>query len=101
MPISMGVGFGYGADVPRGAHPALKARPEWEVTMRRTQAIPDIFTTFPGKCFRYVDADNGHARHCPNPVVCSGEFIDSRGKGWTVDACDEHLAELNVSRGAD
>ena len=66
--------------------------------MRRTQSIPEIFTTFPGKCFRYVDADNGHARHCPNGVVCTGEFIDVRGKHWTVDACAEHAVELKTDQ---
>jgi hypothetical protein len=61
----------------------------------KTRAGIEMFTTLPGKCFRYVESDNGHARHCPEPVVHTGEFTDQWGKGWTVDACAEHAKELN------
>jgi hypothetical protein len=51
------------------------------------------FTTFPGKCFRFVLAPNGRARHCPNPAIRTGQFTDARGAVWTVDACAEHAEE--------
>jgi hypothetical protein len=57
------------------------------------QVVTDRFTTLPGKCFRFVDAD-GHTRHCPNEAVHTGHFTDSRGETWTVDACTEHAGEL-------
>jgi hypothetical protein len=61
--------------------------------MNPTQSVTERFTTFPGKCFRYVD-DNGHTRHCPNRTVQTGHFTDSKGKVWTVDVCAEHADEL-------
>ncbi len=61
----------------------------------RTRTDVEKFTSFPGKCFRYVEADNGHARHCPKRAVHRGQFIDQYGRVWTVDACDEHVKELD------
>ncbi len=58
------------------------------------QAVTEQFTTFPGKCFRYVDAGNGHLRHCSMQTVQRGQFTDGMGKRWTVDACAEHAEEL-------
>jgi hypothetical protein len=60
----------------------------------RTRTDVEKFTTFPGKCFRYVDED-GRARHCPKRAVHTGQFIDRNGTIWTVDACDEHVKELD------
>ncbi len=57
------------------------------------QPARDKFSTFPGKCFRHVAAD-GHTRRCSNRVVRTGQFADSKGKLWTVDACAEHAVEL-------
>ncbi len=54
----------------------------------------EAFSTMPGQCFRFVHAGTGHARHCPNPVARHGEFIDSKGTRWAVDACPEHAGEL-------
>lgn len=51
------------------------------------------FTTFPGKCFRYVEAPNGRMRHCSNPATRTGQFTDWKGVVWTVDACEEHVAD--------
>jgi hypothetical protein len=70
-------------------------RPEREVTTVTKQAVTEKFTTFPGKCFRYVDAD-GYPRHCPKRPVQTGRFTDSTGKTWTVDACEEHAEELKA-----
>ncbi len=66
----------------------------------RTQAGIEIFTTFPGKCFQYVDAENGRARHCAEQAVNTGQFVDKNGKVWTVDACDEHTEELRTNQRA-
>jgi hypothetical protein len=71
-------------------------RPEQEVTAMQKQAVTDRFTTFPGKCFRYLDADNGHPRHCPNQTVLTGQIRDAKGKTWTVDACADHAEELRA-----
>jgi hypothetical protein len=65
------------------------------MTTMTTQAGIEMFTTLPGKCFRYVEAVNGRARHCPEPVVHTGQFMDQWGKTWTVDACVEHAKELD------
>jgi hypothetical protein len=53
----------------------------------------EAFTTFPGKCFRFVEAPNGRRRHCPNPATHTGRFTDSKGVVWTVDACAEHVED--------
>jgi hypothetical protein len=60
----------------------------------QTHEVRERFTTFPGKCFRYVGNDDDHAQPCPNGVVCTGTFTDANGKRWTVDACSEHAEEL-------
>ncbi len=65
--------------------------------MKPTEPVRELVTTFPGRCFRYVDADNGHTRRCPNQTVCTGTFTDRTGKRWTVDACAEHAGELSSS----
>jgi hypothetical protein len=54
----------------------------------------EAFTTVPGQCFRFVHAGTGHAQHCPNTVVRTGQFTDAKGKRWTVDACAEHSDDL-------
>jgi hypothetical protein len=56
--------------------------------------VAEKFTTFPGKCFRYSDAETESAQPCRNRVVRTGAFTDSSGKKWTVDACAEHAEEL-------
>jgi hypothetical protein len=63
----------------------------------QNQTVTERFTTFPGKCFRYVDAGNGRARHCRKKAVLTGHFTDSSGNTWTVDACAEHAEELGSS----
>jgi hypothetical protein len=62
--------------------------------MMQKQAVTERFTTFPGKCFRYVEAENGQPRHCSKQAVHTGHFTDSKGKNWTVDACADHAEEL-------
>ena len=54
---------------------------------------PEKFTTFPGKCFRFVIGPNGRARHCSNAATETGQFTDAKGIVWTVDACAEHAKE--------
>ena len=75
--------------------PGAFTKPEREVTTMQRQAVTERFTTFPGRCFRYVDSDNGHTRHCPEQTVHARHYTDSRGNRWTVDACAEHVAELD------
>lgn len=57
------------------------------------------FTTFPGKCFRFVLGPNGRARHCPNPAIRTGQFTDTKGAVWTVDACLEHAEDASFRPG--
>ena len=54
----------------------------------------EAFFVEPGSCFRFCHNGVGHAAHCREPVVARGQFIDGNGKGWRVDACDEHAEEL-------
>jgi hypothetical protein len=60
----------------------------------------EAFTTRPGRCFRLVHPNTVHAQFCPNRVTTTGEFTDSNGKTWTVDACAAHPAELKCRRKA-
>lgn len=53
----------------------------------------EAFTTFPGRCFRYVVAENGRSRHCPNRALHTGQYTDAKGVVWTVDACPEHAED--------
>jgi hypothetical protein len=36
----------------------------------------------------------GHAAHRREPAVRHGQFVDGKGKRWTVDACTEHVEAL-------
>lgn len=56
----------------------------------------EAFSVQPGRCFRFVHAGAGHAKHCPEPVVGHGQFVDGNGKQWQVDACAEHAEELTL-----
>lgn len=58
------------------------------------------FTTFPGKCFRYVVSESGRVRHCPGRTTHTGRFVDSKGVAWTVDACDEHAQDARFQLAA-
>lgn len=53
----------------------------------------EVFTTFPGRCFRFVVAPNGRKRHCQNGATQTGKFTDENGAVWTVDACEEHAED--------
>lgn len=67
-------------------------RPELKLVETVADRVP--FSTFPGRCFRFVDDGRGHFRHCRNPIIGTGTFTDADGHSWTADACEEHAGEL-------
>jgi hypothetical protein len=54
----------------------------------------EAFSVMPGQCFRFVHNRVGHAAHRREPAVRHGQFVDGKGKRWTVDACTEHVEAL-------
>ena len=64
----------------------------------QAKAVAEVFTTFPGQCYRFFDDDDGQPRHCTGRAVHTGRFTDAGGSTWTVDACEEHAGELSSVR---
>jgi hypothetical protein len=54
----------------------------------------NVFSTLPGKCFRFVTDGFGRPGQCIEQVVVRGIFEDERGERFEVDACEFHAHEL-------
>jgi hypothetical protein len=54
----------------------------------------ESFCCLPGQCFRLIQAETGHAQHCPYIPEWRGRFQDAKGKWYTVK-CNGHRADLD------
>jgi len=54
----------------------------------------EIFSTQPGRCFRYVEDEGGRPVSCPAPVEWRGHFQPPKGTARLVTACDAHSGGL-------
>ena len=64
------------------------------VAFRGMAHYAEAFSVHPGQCFGFLHNGVGHAKHCPEPVNRHGTFVDGKGKGWDVDACNEHAEAM-------
>ena len=61
----------------------------------------NVFSTLPGKCFRFVTDGFGRPGQCIEPVAVRGVFEDERGERFEVEACEFHAHELREAVPAD
>lgn len=54
----------------------------------------NVFSTLPGKCFRFVTDGFGRPGQCVEPVIVAGIFEDDRGETFEVQACEFHAKDL-------
>ncbi|HEY5274286.1 MAG TPA: hypothetical protein VIJ34_13765 [Acidimicrobiales bacterium] len=54
----------------------------------------NVFSTTPGRCFRFVTDGFGKPGQCMEDAVTHGTFRDDRGQLFEVDACEFHAADL-------
>ena len=63
-----------------------------------SQHYAQAFGTSPGQCFRMVSSSIAGARgaphRCPLPVAKQGDFKDSKGRIYHVEACLDHAGDL-------
>ena len=57
----------------------------------------NVFSTLPGKCFRFVTDGFGRPGQCIEDVVVRGIFKDERGERFEVEACEFHARELRAT----
>jgi hypothetical protein len=54
----------------------------------------NVFSTMPGRCFRFITDGFGRPGQCVEDVVAHGLFVDERGQEFEVDACSIHADDL-------
>ena len=61
--------------------------------------VANVVWPTPGLCFRMVySGTNGYPTRCPAPVRWRGLWRDPKGKRHEVDACEEHVADVDDRR---
>ena len=58
--------------------------------------VANVAWPAPGKCFRmvYGNGRNGYPDRCPSEVRWHGVWVNPKGERWPVDACDEHVEDV-------
>jgi hypothetical protein len=54
----------------------------------------EVFSTHPGKCFRYVENEEGRLVGCTEEVCWRGHYNPPKGIARLVSACDLHSGGL-------
>jgi hypothetical protein len=58
----------------------------------------NVFSTMPGRCFRFITDGFGRPGQCGEDVAVHGTFRDDRGQAFEVDACEIHAADLESAQ---
>lgn len=54
----------------------------------------ELVCTVPGRCFRYIEGEDGRPAFCPEEVSWRGQYRPPKGAVRIAESCDEHSGGL-------
>ena len=70
-------------------------RPATTASKAPMRNFGNVFSTTPGRCFRFITDGFGRPGQCVEEVAAHGIFLDESGHGFEVDACEIHATDLD------
>jgi len=62
--------------------------------MNYVNRYEEMVSTVPGRCFRYIEGEDGRPVFCPEPVSWRGQYRPPKGAVRIAESCDEHSGGL-------
>ena len=62
--------------------------------MNGVSRYDELVNTVPGRCFRYIEGENGRPVYCPEQVSWRGQYRPPKGAVRIAESCDEHSGGL-------